>query len=150
MFKSLMIVAALALAGVAQADTVTLSPAGGAGALHQYHEVATSSGDAVSIYLPQTNGVGGMQFWFDSQYDVPHNHFLSYWIGTYYGNGVMSQAQKCVFPLDAGGNVTGPCQLDGEVALVTLSESTAHRCTHSGRGQHCFTVWSLLGGTIGL
>lgn len=143
-----MLVAALALTGVAQADTVTLSPWPGFGALHQYHDVPTSSGDAVTLYLPQNSQTGIMQFWFHSQYDVARNQFKSYWVGSYNGSGVMSQAQKCVFATDANGNDISPCQLDGEVALFTLTESTEHRCTHSGRGQHCFTVWSLLGGTI--
>lgn len=148
MFKGMIIVAALALAGTANADTVTLSPAGGAGATHQYHNVPTSDGDQVTIYLPQLGATGGMEFYFDTQYDYVRNQFISYWIGTYNGNGVDSQAQKCVFTTDAYGNDISPCQLDGEIATINLTESSSRVCTHSGRGQNCHLVWTLLTGTI--
>lgn len=149
MFKAIMIMAALALAGdVASAADITLSPWNGAGALHQYHEVTTDAGDNVTIYLPQYSVTGGFQFWFDSQYDVAANHFKSYWVGTYNGSGVMSQAQKCVFGTDASGNYLPTCDLNGEVALVTLTDTSRRVCTRSGRGQSCHSVWQLLSGTI--
>lgn len=148
MLKVATMIAALAIAGAAQAEDVTMqTPWSGAGATHSYWHVPTSVGDPVSVGLPQL-GSGGIQLWFDNQYDTNANHFKSYWIGTYAGNGLMSQVQKCVYDIDSSGAYSSACTLNGEVALVTLSDYTTRKCTISGRGQNCHYVWTLSAGQI--
>lgn len=120
-------------ASAACADTLTLSQTSGAGALHQYHNVATDAPPTtVTIYVstqasatnppPQT-----IELWFDGF--VAGNQFF----GAYNNAG-----NQMV--------LTNPVTL--QTIVVQLTETTAKVCTRSGRGQHCYTVWTLVGGTV--
>jgi hypothetical protein len=149
------LLALLMLSGLAQASTViTLQPAGGWGALHQYHEVATSAmpDDPVTIYLPQlVNYAGGVELWFDSEtgnslYGEDNWH----WTGTFVPNSVANLDRYfCSGPLiDRGGFYSQDCKPTGEHLTLQITETTRRVCNHSGRGQSCHTVWTLTGGQI--
>lgn len=142
--KSIIATLALLFAGIgaASAETIDLPAWSGFGSLHQYHGVPTSAGP-VTIY------VDGMQLYFDDQYDYVRNQFISYWVGKYAGNGLLTVLQKCVFAVDQNGNAVAPCQLDGETLEVTLVETHGTRCGGSGRGGgYCHPWWKLQSGTI--
>lgn len=127
--------------GASAQSVVTLDPAGGFGALHQYHEVTTDAtpDDPVTMYLPQAGATGGMQLWFDSEV-APDGTFLAYWRGTF-TTGLPATLQRYAC---AG----GVCSPTGEQLSLQIVESTRRVCTKSGRGQTCHTLWTLLGGTI--
>lgn len=138
-----------ALCGMAQAQqqTIDFGPAGGFGALRQYHNVPTSlctqdpceSAGLLTIY------VQGMQAWFGDQVDQDTGNFASYYIGQFLGDGQWSQLQKCVF--DPATPYVG-CTLNGEVLLINIAESSHRTCNRSGRGQGCRTLWTLTAGQI--
>lgn len=149
--KGVFVAVALMLSsiGVAQADTITLNPAGGFGALHQYHGVTTSAvpDDPVTLYLPQGSMSGGMSLYFNSQVNPLNNSFYSYWLGTY-KPGYPATLQECVFPQNV--SYYAPCVFNGQTLTVTITDSVRTvRGSGSGRGGYSsHQVWTLLSGVI--
>jgi hypothetical protein len=147
-FKTMLVAAALTVSGLAQADTIDLPAWAGLGALHQYWGVPVPD-NTVTITLPANTPTGYMQLWFQDEVNPATQSFYSYWTGNYAGNGLTSQLQKCVFPMDATGSYpVGPCQLTGETMLVTIYDTSRTVCNHSGRGQGCHKLYTLLSGSL--
>lgn len=90
----------------------------GFGATHEYLNVQNSVGIPLSIVI-DANEAG---------VNVGGDVFT----GTYLGSGVQFV-------------VTDP---DGAQLFVTLNETSARKCTGSGRGQNCHNVWTLVSGEI--
>jgi hypothetical protein len=143
-------------AGAVQAQTINLNPAGGLGALHQYHDVTTDAvpDDPVTMSLPQSSGAGNMQLWFDSEAGDPSNYTSDnyHWTG-YYVPGAANVLQRffCSGPLiDRGGYYSQDCIATGEQLTLTINESVRTvRGSGSGRGGYASKrLWTLLGGTI--
>lgn len=130
----------------AQQSTITFGPAGGFGALRQYHNVPTSlctqtpcePAGLVTLY------VQGMQVWFGDQVDPSTGNFSSYYIGQFLGDGQWSQLNKCVF--DPSNPYVG-CTLDGESLLINITESSTRRLI-GGRPAHWAVRWTLESGQI--
>lgn len=136
--KTLIALGLLAFGSAASAEEIDLPAFSGFGSLHQYHDIPTSAG-LVTIY------VDGMQLWFADQV-TPSGNFISYWIGQYAGNGLMTVLQKCVFDQT---NLYAPCVLDGETILVTLNEIHGVKKGGSGRGGgYTHPWWKLVSGQI--
>lgn len=140
------------------ADTVTLDLTDGWGALHQYHYAGTSAvpDDPVTMYLPgAVNAAGPMQLWFASEED--HSPAGNMGIGnTYHWEGAFVPLNVstlvryyCSGPLiNRGGFYSQNCVLTGEQLTLQIQEVTRRVCNHSGRGQSCHNLWTLLGGVI--
>ena len=137
------VIALLASAGFAEAQTINIQTTSGFGNLHQYHNADTDVPDlTVTIYLPQSTATGGMTLWFPDQVNQTNNSFTSYYVGTYNGNGVESILEKCVF-IDLY-----TCVKNGETLSVTLNETSSRKQINSGRAHYWVTKWTLLDGLI--
>lgn len=143
-----LIALALAMSGAAFAQTITLFPAGGAGALHQYYSIPTSAvpDDPVSFnvgtqtYLSFESEAG------NSLYGEDNWH----WTGPI-GSPTLLQRWHCYGPLiNRGGYYSQDCVLTGEVLTLSYTESSRLiKGSGSGRGGYApHRVWTFNGGTI--
>jgi len=108
------------IAGAAQAETITLAPAGCG--LTRSCTPETDTGAVVT--LSATYG----------------NYVRLYVDGVLYSSvGFQQLINFDNYPLNAA---------DGSSALLTAHFTTSRVCTHSGRGQTCHTNWYLTGGAI--
>ena len=146
----LALLAALCLAGTATAQTTNLNPAGGFGALHQYHGVTTDAvpDDLVTFYVSTNLWT---QFASEAGTETASDNY--YWNGAYAGSGNPSTLVRyfCSGPLiNRGGYYSQDCTLTGESMVVTIYESSrVVKGSGSGRGGYArHTIWSLQGGTI--
>jgi hypothetical protein len=145
--KSIFVTLALLFSGMVGAQVITLQPAPGAGALHQYHDVKTDAvpADPVTIYFINATSTyvyfasGASQNPYD--YTAPNSHFQ----GT---GGTLSEVY-CSGPLiNRGGYYSQDCVTTGRWLTISVAETIKRVCTKSGRGQGCHTTYYLTGGTI--
>ena len=120
-----LLIALLALSGVASAEQIDIQTTAGFGCLHQYHDADTSlAGVTVTIYLPQLGeGSGSLSISDDT----------GLYTGAYAGNGLESILTDAT---------------TGLTVSMTLTETSYRKPIKSGRANYWCTKWTLQGGTI--
>ena len=117
---------ALASACAAHADTITLGLTGGAGALEQFYNV------------PNDAAISPLNIVISPQYQ--YATYLT--LGALTCNNVVNPPWG---PGSAGGAMT--CA-DGSHPTIQMDITSTRVCNHSGRGQSCHSLYTLLDGTI--
>lgn len=138
-----------AIGFAAHAQTIEVTPAPGMGSLRAYTTTTSlctqTPCEPAGTATIQISNMQGMTLWFGDQV-MANGYFLSYYVGTFAGDGQWSQLQKCAF--DASTGLLGPCAPTADVILVNITESNRKVCNRSGRGQSCHYLWELTAGEI--